>query len=43
MLSGKSENYLNVYLTGDEGELNRFIKVKIEKKLWDGVYGERIV
>ena len=43
MLLGKSENYLNVYLTGDEGELNRFIKVKIEKQFWDGVYGERIV
>jgi threonylcarbamoyladenosine tRNA methylthiotransferase MtaB len=43
MLSGKSENYLTIYLPGDKSEINRFMTVRIERQFRDGVYGERVV
>ncbi len=41
ILTGKSENYLNVCYRGGPDETNRFFNVKIEGISRDGLYGER--
>jgi threonylcarbamoyladenosine tRNA methylthiotransferase MtaB len=36
---GKSENYLEVYLPGTPDDINRFVRVVVERAFRDGVYG----
>ncbi len=41
IVSGKSENYLKVYLPGSPDDINRFVGVIVDRAFRDGVYGCR--
>jgi threonylcarbamoyladenosine tRNA methylthiotransferase MtaB len=41
IVRGKSENYIEVYLDGGPGDINRLVPVVIDRPFRDGAYGKR--
>jgi threonylcarbamoyladenosine tRNA methylthiotransferase MtaB len=41
IVRGKSENYIEVYLDGGPDDINRFVRVTLDRPFRDGAYGKR--